>query len=331
MRSISAQLVGCNQPLVLQEVELPQLKPREVAVRARYAGINFYELMLMGGIYPILPPLPITPGGELAGEVTAVGARITEFQKGDRVFSLAQTGKGTTGSYAEIAHVDERYLYHLPKTLSFSMGASFPMVGFAAYTMLTMRVHIPPKGTVLIYSAAGGVGSTLVQLIKALFPHVTIIGTCSEKRKASTIGKLGADEMVITGESSFVDRMRHLCPDGFDVIFDPVGQKYFDGNLSLLRPLTGTLCSYGTYTGAVTDANVVAKLRKNNLTLSGFLMWPLIEDKRFCQKVFIRLFKLIETKKLVPLIDQIFSLREVHKAIAHIRKRENIGKVLLRP
>ena len=247
------------------------------------------------------------------------------------MFSLAQTGKGTTGSYAEIAHVDERYLYHLPKTLSFTIGASFPMVGFAAYTMLTQRVCIPSNGTVLVYSAAGGVGSTLVQLIKAIFPHVTVIGTCSDKRKELTIRKLGADDVVTMDGGSFVDRMHDVCPSGFDVIFDPMGQKYFDRNLLLFRPVTGILCSYGTYTGAITDPNVVAKLRKNNLTLSGFLMWPLLENKRFCQKVFTRLFHLLEAKKLVPLIDQIFPLQEVNKAIMRIRKRENIGKVLLRP
>ncbi len=327
----AARLTAFGSPFQISSVDLPPLDAHEVAVHIRFAGINFYELMLMDGTYPTIPPIPFTPGGELAGEVLAVGKSVTSFQKGDRVFSLAQTGKGTTGSYAEVAHVDERYLYHLPKMLSFKTGASFPMTGFAAYTMLTTRVHIPPKGTVLVYSAAGGVGSTLVQLVKAIFPRTTIVGTCSDKRKEVTVRKLGADGVIHTSEASFVDRMRDMCPDGFDVIFDPMGQKYFDSNLSLLRPTTGILCSYGTYTGAIVDPNVVAKLRKNNLTLSGFLMWPLLEDKRFCQKVFARLFHLLEAKKLVPLIDQVFPLQEVHTAIMRIRKRENIGKVLLRP
>ncbi len=326
----AAQLTAFRSPLRITSVKLPPLGPREIAVQIYTAGINFYELMVINGTYPILPTLPITPGGELAGVIIDIGKEITSFKKGDRVFSLAQTGKGTTGSYAQVAHVEEKYLYHLPDSLSFEEGTSFPMTGFTAYTMLTKRVHMPPRGIILVHSAAGGVGSMLVQLIKILFPRTIIVGTCSDEKKVHVIRNLGADVIVNIKEKSFTDQIRTTFPDGLDVIFDPTGQQYFDDNLHLLRSTRGVLCSYGIYTGPITDPNVVGKLRKNNLTLSGFLMWPLLEDKIFCQKIFTHLFRLMDGKKLVPLIDNAFSLRNVNDALERMKKRENIGKILIK-
>jgi len=109
-----------------------------------------------------------------------------------------------------------------------------------------------------------------------------------------------------------------------------MGQKYLDVNLSLLRPLSGTICSYGTRTGPITDPDLVAKLRKDNVTLSGFLMWPLIENKELCSNSFAQIFRILKTKRFTPIIDEIFPLKDVNKAIKRIKQRKNIGKVLIK-
>lgn len=191
-----------------------------------------------------------------------------------------------------------------------------------------MIVH--PQATILVHSAAGGVGSMLVQLIKTLFPTSIIVGTCSDEKKMKIISNLGADIIINIKKKSFVDQILTKFPDGIDVVFDSTGQQYFDDNLSVLRPMSGILCSYGAYTAPITDLNVIGKLRKNNLTLSGFLMWPLLKDKEYCQMVFNHLFRLMNEKKLVSLIDKTFPLKKVNDAIERIKKRENIGKVLLK-
>ncbi len=325
----SAQLTRFKHPLRIADIDLPPLGDCEVAVRIRFAGINFYELMLMDGTYPTLPQLPATPGGELAGVILAVGKKVTSFTKGDRVFSLAQTGRGTTGSYAQVTHINQQYLYHLPKEVSFKAGAAIPMAGFAAYTMITKRMHIPKGGTILIHSAAGGVGSALVQFAHALFPAATIIATCSGKKKGEMVRALGADLVIDTAKASFADRIRTKFSDGIDAIFDPIGQGALNAHLSLLRPLTGAICTYGTYTGAITDPVLVSKLRNGNVTISGFLMWPLLEDKKFCEEIFAKVFRLMKTKRFKPLIDTVFPLGEVNEAVARIRQRKNVGKVLL--
>lgn len=326
----AAQLTSFGSPLRVESVDLPPLASHDVSVKVHFAGINFYELMIMDGKYPSLPKLPATPGGELSGEVLETGPEVTSFHKGDRVFSLAQTGKGTTGSYGELAQVNEQYLYPLPKAIPFETGAAFPMEAFAAFTMLKKRVSVPEKGIVLVHSAAGGVGSTLIQLTRALFPDATIIGTCSTEQKMPIVRSLGADEVINTQKVSFADQVQTKFPDGIDVIFDPIGQQSLDGNLSLLRPLTGTICSYGAYTGPITDSGLVGKLRKDNLTLSGFLMWPLLENKELCMDIFSNVFELLTTQQYKPLVDKIFPLEAVTKGIERIRQRQNIGKVLIK-
>lgn len=325
----AARLVSFRSPLKLSMMRLPPLGPHDVAVKIYFAGINFYELMVMDGVYPTLPPLPVTPGGELAGEVVATGSVVRSFRKGDRVFSLAQTGKGTTGSYAEIAHVNERYLYPLPETVSFETGAVIAMTGFASYAMLRARVRVPKEGVVLIHSAAGGVGSMLVQLVRALAPKVTIVGTCSSKQKAAIARSLGADMVIVGARGLGAQRVRSAVPKGIDIIFDSMGQQYLDAHLSLLRPMSGILCSYGAYTGPITDAALVAKLRRNNLTLSGFLMWPMLENKPWCTDIFAEVFALLKKRTIKPIIDRVFSLDHAREAIARLRQRKNIGKVLL--
>lgn len=326
----TAHLTSFGSPLRIESADLPSLGPRDVSVKVHFAGVNFYELMIMDGKYPSLPALPATPGGEFSGVVLETGSDIKTFHKGDRVFSLAQTGRGTTGSYGEIAHVNEQYLYALPKTVSFKIGASIPMTAFAAYTMLRKRVVIPENGAVLIHSAAGGVGSTLVQFARAMFPKLTIIATCSNDQKAKAVHSLGADVVFNTKKRSFFDEIYKKFPEGLDVIFDPMGQQYIDANLSLLRPLYGTICSYGAYTGPITDSALVTKLRKDNLTFSGFLMWPLLEHKELCIDIFTDIFKFLDAKQFKPLIDKVFPLERANDGIARIRQRRNIGKVLLK-
>lgn len=326
----AARLISFGSPLRVEAVVLPPLGHHDVSVEVYFAGINFYELMIMKGEYPLLPILPATLGGELVGKVLETGSEVTSFHKGDRVFSLAQTSKGTTGSYAEQVHINEKYLYHLPQEISFETGAAIPMTTFAAYTMLSKRVNIPKKGVVLVYSAAGGVGSSLIQFIKALYPKTTVIGICSNEQKMKAVHSLGTDIVINTKKELLIKQLHTKFPDGIDVIFDPMGQQYLDVNLSLLRPFGGTICSYGTFTGAITDSTLVSKLRKNNLTLSGFLMWPLLENKKLCLNIFAEIFKIIKAKQFKPLVDKVFLLKNINKAVEQIQQRKNIGKIIIK-
>ena len=100
-------------------------------------------------------------------------------------------------------------------------------------------------------------------------------------------------------------------------------------HIKLLKPFSGIWCSYGGYSGVITDTTLVSKLRAKNGTLVGFLMWPFIEDKDWCQKQFIKIVKIMKKYHLLPKIDKIFPLVEANNALQYIEQRKNIGKILL--
>jgi len=329
MKTKSARLYEFNKPLVVEEVDISPPLANWVTVKVYFSGINFYEKLIIEGKYPTAAELPLTIGGEFSGEVVEVGEGVTDFKIGDRVFSLAMTGKSVSGGYANFANIEEKYLYHLPEELSFEQGAAVPMVFFTAYTMLAKKVGMKDGQTVLVHSAAGGVGSTLVKLIKAMYPNSKIIGTYSCAEKEAVVKKLGVDVPINSESSDLLTEIRTKFSDGIDVIFDPVGQKLVSEHLNLIKPLSGIWCTYGAYGGAIVEENLVGKLRSKNATLAGFLMWPLIENKKWCEKEFEEIFEILKQYKIEPQIDKVFPLEEVNQAFARISERKNIGKVLL--
>ncbi len=329
MKTKSARVYEFGKPLVVGNIEISPPSANNVMVKVHFAGINFYEKLMIEGKYPITAELPLTIGGEFSGEVVEVGEGVTDLTVGDRVFSWALTGKGVSGGYANFANIEEKYLYHLQDEFTFEQGAAMPMIFFTAYTMLSKKVEMKDGQVVLVHSAAGGVGSTLVKLIKAMYPNSKIIGTYSAAEKEKTIKDLGVD-VPICGET---DGWQKIISDkfsgGIDVIFDPVGQKLVTDHLNLIKPLSGIWCTYGAYSGAITEENLVGKLRSKNATLAGFLMWPLIENKKWCEKEFREIFEIMRKYKIEPQIDKIFPIDEVNQAFARISERKNIGKVLL--
>lgn len=329
MKAKSGRLYEFNKPLIVEDVEISPLLSNEVRVKVYFSGINFYEKLLIEGKYPTDLGLPFTIGGESSGEVVEVGGEVTDFKVGDRVFSLAMTGKGTSGGFANFANIEQKYLYHLPDEFSFEQGAAIPMIFFTAYTMLSKKVQMADGQTVLIHSAAGGVGSTLVKLIKAIYPKSKIIGTYSSLEKEKVLKGLGVD-FPINGEFDDLSvEIKKIFPEGVDVIFDAVGQKLVSEHLNLIKPLSGIWCTYGAYSGPIIEENLVGKLRSKNATLVGFLMWPLIENKDFCQKQFTEIFEVMKKYKILPEIDKIFPLEQVNEAFERISQRKNMGKVLL--
>ena len=195
--------------------------------------------------------------------------------------------------------------------------------------MVTQKVQMKDSSIVLVHSAAGGVGSALVQFIRALHPLSTIIGTYSDSKKEKVLKNSGVDIPINLKSKDLFAEITNKFPAGIDIIFDPVGQSLVDTHLKLLKSLSGTWCSYGAYSGAIDDTNLVGKLRSKNGTLAGFLMWPLIENKEWCQNQFSHIVTIMKEHHLLPKIDKIFSLGQVNQAFHRLEERKNVGKILL--
>jgi len=319
-----------NKPLMVKNIDIETPSSESVMVKVKFSGINFYEKLLIEGKYPTSASLPLTIGGEFSGEIVEIGENVKDFKIGDRVFSLALSGKGTSGGFASFANIESKYLYHLPDDFTFEQGASIPMIFFTAYTILSKKINIKDGQTVLIHSVAGGVGSTLVKLIKAMYPNSTIIGTYSSAEKEKFIKDLGVDIPICSENIDFMTEINNNFPEGLDVIFDPVGQKLVTEHLNLIKPLSGIWCTYGAYSGPIVEENLVGKIRNKNATLVGFLMWPLIENKIWCQQEFEEIFDLIRQYKIQPQIDKIFPIDEINQAFSRMSDRKNIGKILIK-
>lgn len=330
MKIKCARIHEFGKPLIIENIDIETPSSKSVTVKVSFSGINFYEKLLIEGKYPTSANLPLTIGGEFSGEVLQVGENVKDFKVGDRVFSLALSGKGTSGGFADIAVIEEKYLYHLPDEITFEQGAAIPMIFFTAYSMLSEKVNMKDGLTVLIHSVAGGVGSTLAKLIKAMYPNSIIIGTYSSIEKEKIIKDLKIDVPICSENVDLITEINNKFPQGIDVIFDPVGQNMVSEHLSLIKPLNGIWCTYGAYSGPIIEENLVGKLRSKNATLAGFLMWPLIENKKWCENKFKEIFKLIKQNRIEAQIDKIFPLEEINQAFNRMSDRKNLGKILIK-
>lgn len=326
----AARLTHFNQPFVIENAALLPVAADEIRVRILYAGINFYEAMIINGTYPTIPPLPACLGGECFGEVIAKGSKVPYFKIGDRVITLAQTGFGTSGTFANEANIKAKYAFKTPIEVTPDQLAALPMAYYTAWLLAHTRVRIQKRMTVLIHSAAGGVGMALIDVLRACaWESLTIIGTCSGETKAKLLKQKGIDLAIDTTMASWKEVLHQHYPTGVDVVFDANGAAYLDDNLESLKPNIGQLCSYGAYSGPITDQQLVTKIRRMNLTISGFLMWPLIEDRSLSEDVFKSLFSLLQQDKIHPQLDKIFPLDQINDAFDRLRSRESIGKILV--
>jgi NADPH:quinone reductase len=167
MKAIRVHEFGGPEVLRLEEVSSPQPGPREILVRMHAAGINPVETYIRAGTYARLPELPYTPGNDGAGVVEQIGADITEFRRGDRVYIAGSL----SGTYADFALCRKEQVHPLPANVSFTEGAAMGTPYATAYRGLLQRAAAKPGETVLVHGASGGVGTAAVQLARAQGLH----------------------------------------------------------------------------------------------------------------------------------------------------------------
>jgi NADPH:quinone reductase-like Zn-dependent oxidoreductase len=258
------------------------------------------------------PKVPVR-GMDLAGQVEAVGGRVTRFRPGDAVFGW------TDGSYAEYATVPEDQLVPMPANLGFEQAAVVPISGLAALQAVRDVGELKAGQRVLVIGAAGGVGSLAVQLAKAFGAHVTGVGSTGQ---LDLIRSLGADEVVDYTRDDVTDGSRH-----WDLILDTAGHRSLS---QLRRALTqrGTLVIVGSEVrgrwmgGFDRNLRAVALSRLVGQRLRMLSSTPRQDDLQ-------TLRELIEAGKVTPLIDRTFPLPETPEAIRHLLRGHGRGKIVI--
>ena len=220
MKALVCEAYGPIDTLVVKDIPSPAPGPKQVLVKVEAASVNFPDALMVQGLYQVKPPLPFTPGAEIAGTVTAVGAEVKQYKAGDRVIALI-----STGGFAEECLADAARSMPLPAGMDFDMGAALLLTYCTSLHGLKDCGHLKAGETLVVLGAAGGVGISAIEIGKAMGARV--IAAASSDDKLDLCRKVGADETINYSTENLKDRINELTGGkGADVVYDPVGGPY---------------------------------------------------------------------------------------------------------
>ncbi|MFZ5890828.1 MAG: synaptic vesicle VAT-1 family membrane protein [Myxococcota bacterium] len=240
MNKIVVHRPGGFARLQLEEHPTPEPAHDEVRVTTRAIGVNYADCIVRLGLYKSARDFvgwPITPGFEFAGEVSAVGSSVGTFSVGDAVF-----GVSLFGAYASEVITKAAFLRRIPRGLSMTQAATFPVAFLTAWYGLRELARVSEGQHVLVHSAAGGVGSALCQLARAHGAHA--LGVVGSQRKIAHATEQGASVVVDKSSEDLWQRAKTFAPKGFDAVFDANGADTLRQSYLHLRPM-GRLIIYG--------------------------------------------------------------------------------------
>ncbi len=322
MKALVCKEFGPPEMLHIEEFPDPVPGDGDVLVDLKAAGINFPDLLVIGGNYQVKTPPPFVPGSEAAGIVESVGESVTRFKPGDRVIALP-----TIGAFAEKCLLPEDHCMPLPAGMSFEEGAGFTITYATSYHAFKQSTEVKAGETVLVLGAAGGVGITAVEIAKAL--GAKVIAAASSDEKLEFAREAGADETINYSESSLRDAVRELTGGkGVDVVYDPVG-----GELAqlALRSLAwqGRYLVIGFASGEIPKfpANI-ALLKEASIIGVWWGTWGKNNPGDSVQNM-LELAGLVEKGQLNPRVTESYPLERYLDAFAALSERRAKGKVIL--
>jgi synaptic vesicle membrane protein VAT-1 len=337
MRRIWITKPGPPEVLKVREEPDPEPKAGEVRIRVKAAGINFADLMARVGLYPDAPKPPCVVGYEVSGIIDRVGASVTSLREGDRVFGMPRFG-----GYTDTLVVSERQAFPMPETMSFEDGAAMPVVYLTAHHMMLFTGNLRRRSSVLIHSAAGGVGLAAIQLAK--MRDCTIFGIAS-KGKHTFLREQGVEHPLDVASDWAAEVRTKTGGRGVDLVLDPVGGKSWTTGYELLAP-AGRLVAFGlsaAASGKTRDLfhalGQVARIKRwsprklmdDNKAIAGCNMGHLFGEIDLLAEQFGALIDLYREGKIKPHVDRSFSFDDAPAAHHHIHERKAKGKVLLVP
>ena len=322
MKVIVFEQTGDPSVLKYADVPKPELAPGTALIKVHAAGINFADTFFIRGEYMIKPRLPDTPGMEAAGVIEAVAPDVKDLTPGMRVTSV------TLKAYAEYCLVRPAQAIPLPDFVSFEKGAAFPIQVLTAWHILHTAHKTGPGQTVVVHSAAGGVGIVAVQIAKAAGARV--IGTVSSDSKTALVKQYGADEVINYESSDFAaETMRLTGGRGADLILDAVGKPTFEPGLKCLAPF-GHLLLYGRAGGAPDPLNVF-RLFEKSAKVSCFVLPVVFAMPELMREGIEKSFALMREKKIELLIGKSLPLAQAAEALRLLQSRQSVGKLVLVP
>lgn len=322
MKAIQVKQVGGPEAMEVVELPVPQPKANEAVVKLSASGVNFIDVYVREGRYKA--PLPVTPGQEGAGVVTAVGADAKSVKIGDRV-----AWTSVQGSYTEYAAVLADRLVPIPQGVSDQQAAGAMLQGMTAHYVSHDTYPLKKGETALIHAAAGGVGLLLVQMAHNIGARV--IATVSTEEKAKLARGAGADEVILYTQADFEGETKRLTGGkGVDVVYDSVGKTTFEKGLNILRP-RGMMVLFGGSSGAVPPFDLIVLSQKGSLYVTRPTLINYIATREELVARSGAVFGMMAEGKLKLRIEYTYPLAEAQRAHRDLEGRKTTGKLLLIP
>jgi putative PIG3 family NAD(P)H quinone oxidoreductase len=324
MRAIAIRQPGGPEVLEPIETDVPLPAADEVLVRVRAAGINRPDILQREGRYPLPPDASPLPGLEIAGEIVATGAAVTEWEPGDRVMALTHGG-----GYAEYCTVNEGHCLAVPPSLSLIEAAGIPETGFTVTYNVFMQCRLSAGETFLVHGGTSGIGTTAIQLARAAGARV--ITTAGSDEKCRFAEQLGAELAVNYRGTDWPGAIRdHLGGARVDVVLDMVAGDYVGRNLSLMAR-DGRYSIIAFLGGFKTELDLRPILGKR-IVLTGSTLRPqTVAEKTAIRNAFReRAVPLLESGAFEPIVHQTFALDEAQQAHECMEAGQHIGKIILR-
>ncbi len=302
----------------------------QVRIRVRHAGVGFAVSLFVAGKYQRKPPLPFTPGTEVAGEILEVGPGVSGWRPGDRVMAALDWG-----GFAEEVVTTAATVYPVPSRLALSAAAALPVTYGTVGAALMWRARLQPGETILIHGAGGSLGMAAVHTARLL--GATVIATASSEAKRAAVLQNGAHHVLPADAASLPQAVKALCArGGVDVVFDPVGGDLFDASLRCAA-VHARLLVIGFAAGRIPQVPTNLVLVKN-LSVLGFnygqyIGWGLTDERHRHESQVREVLSTLASAMAcgdMPLpVTQHFPMAQWLAALDTTMERRSVGKVML--
>ena len=323
MTAIAISEPGGPKVLRPERRPVPQPGPGEILIKVRAAGVNRPDVFQRMGAYPPPPGASDLPGLEAAGTVAATGENVARWRVGDEVTALTPGG-----AYAEYCLVHESNALPIPHGFTFTEAAAIPETYFTVWHNVFERGALKAGETLLVHGGSSGIGTTAIQLASAFGAYVIV--TAGSDDKCAACLKLGADRAINYRNEDFVQAVKEATDGkGANVILDMVGGDYVGRNYNAAA-VDGRIVQIATQGGAVASTDF-SKLMVKRLTHTGSTLRPRTTEFKgaIAAALEAQVWPLLAVRRVAPVMDMIFPLKEAWRAHERMEEGEHIGKIVL--
>ena len=323
-KAVRVHEYGGPEVLKFDDIDVAAPAPGEIRIRHTAIGLNFIDVYMRTGLYP-LPALPPPIGMEGAGGVDAFGQGVEGLNVGDRVAYASQP----PGAYAQLRNLAAERVVKVPDAIDDKTAAAMMLQGLTAQYLLRQTYRVQAGDTILMHAAAGGVGLIVCQWAKHL--GATVIGTVGSAEKAALAKAHGCDHTILYRDENFKDKVMDLTDGGgVNVVYDSIGKDTFMDSLACLKK-RGTMVTYGNASGPVDPFQPALLGKMGSLYLTRPTLFDYIAERKNLVAMADELFDVVSSGVVKIEIHQEYPLSETAQAHMDLEARKTTGSTVLIP